>query len=198
MENIKRLKNIIIALKGEMKEFLVWTEFDESEKEQEIFKRYKEVFEEHSSPKELEKVYKNYLLEIEEVFKKATEEEKALLKSQKDKVAQALEKIKKLEAEIENIKSTIENLVEKTEFRHLYDEKRQLFSIGYNVEEEKLTKSYYDLLASEARQASFIAIAKKEVDKNIGLNWAGCLPLKIVIKAWCLGLERCLSILCLF
>ncbi len=166
MENIKRLKNIIIALKGEMKEFLVWTEFDESEKEQEIFKRYKEVFEEHSSPKELEKVYKNYLLEIEEVFKKATEEEKALLKSQKDKVAQALEKIKKLEAEIENIKSTIENLVEKTEFRHLYDEKRQLFSIGYNVEEEKLTKSYYDLLASEARQASFIAIAKKEVDKK--------------------------------
>ncbi|EIV99663.1 LOW QUALITY PROTEIN: cellobiose phosphorylase [Thermoanaerobacter siderophilus SR4] len=164
--NIERLKNIIGALKREMKEFLAWTEFDERQKEQEIFKRYKEVFEEHSSPKELEKVYKNYLLEIEEVFEKATEEEKALLKSQKDKVAQALEKIKKLEAEIENIKSTIENLVEKTEFRHLYDEKRQLFSIGYNVEEEKLTKSYYDLLASEARQASFIAIAKREIDKK--------------------------------
>lgn len=122
--NIERLKNIIGALKREMKEFLAWTEFDERQKEQEIFKRYKEVFEEHSSPKELEKVYKNYLLEIEEVFEKATEEEKALLKSQKDKVARALEKIKNLEAEIENIKSIIENLVEKTEFRHLYDEKK--------------------------------------------------------------------------
>ena len=35
------------------------------------------------------------------------------------------------------------------------------FSIGFNIEENKLTDSYYDLLASEARQASLVAIAKK-------------------------------------
>ena len=32
------------------------------------------------------------------------------------------------------------------------------------MEKSKFSKSYYDLLASEARQASYIAIAKGEVD----------------------------------
>ena len=45
----------------------------------------------------------------------------------------------------------------------LYDRERGLFSIGYEVEEDRLTDGYYDLMASEARQASFIAIAKGEV-----------------------------------
>ena len=42
--------------------------------------------------------------------------------------------------------------------------KRQLFSIGFNLEENRLSNSYYDLLASEARQTSYIAIARGEVD----------------------------------
>ena len=57
----------------------------------------------------------------------------------------------------------IEKLIEDTNFRILYDYKKKIFSIGFNVEENKLTDSYYDLLASEARQASLVAIAKKEV-----------------------------------
>jgi len=52
------------------------------------------------------------------------------------------------------------------DFRLLYDEKKELFSIGYNVEDGSLTKSYYDLLASEARQTSFIAIAKGDVPQK--------------------------------
>ena len=50
-----------------------------------------------------------------------------------------------------------------TDFDPLFDKSRQLFSIGYRVAESMLDKSYYDLLASEARQASFIAIAKGDV-----------------------------------
>ncbi len=46
-------------------------------------------------------------------------------------------------------------------FDFLYDPMRQLFSIGYRVEEAALDPSFYDLLASEARLASFIAIAKR-------------------------------------
>jgi cyclic beta-1,2-glucan synthetase len=42
----------------------------------------------------------------------------------------------------------------------LYDPARKLFSIGYRVAEGELDRSYYDLLASEARLASFVAIAK--------------------------------------
>ena len=57
-------------------------------------------------------------------------------------------------------------LIDNTKFIPLFDCKRQLFSIGYNVEDGLLTKSYYDLLVSEARLASYIAIARGEIDKK--------------------------------
>ncbi len=45
----------------------------------------------------------------------------------------------------------------------LYDWGRGLFSIGYEVEQNRLTAGHYDLMASEARQTSFIALARGEV-----------------------------------
>ena len=57
----------------------------------------------------------------------------------------------------------IDKLIKDTNFSILYNQEQQIFSIGFNIEENKLTDSYYDLLASEARQASFIAISKKDV-----------------------------------
>lgn len=56
-----------------------------------------------------------------------------------------------------------ENIILNMNFSLLYDSEKGIFSIGFNVEENKLTDSYYDLLASEARQASLIAIAKKDI-----------------------------------
>ena len=49
------------------------------------------------------------------------------------------------------------------DFRFLYDPHCHLFSLGYRVAEGTLDSSYYDMLASEARLASFIAIAKRDV-----------------------------------
>ncbi|HEY0519105.1 MAG TPA: glucoamylase family protein, partial [Ilumatobacteraceae bacterium] len=49
------------------------------------------------------------------------------------------------------------------DFDFLFDPTRKLFSIGFRVLEGALDPSYYDLLASEARLASFIAIAKGDV-----------------------------------
>ncbi|HUF12038.1 MAG TPA: glucoamylase family protein [Longimicrobiales bacterium] len=49
------------------------------------------------------------------------------------------------------------------DFGFLFDETRELFSIGFSHETHSLDPSYYDLLASESRLASFIAIAKKDV-----------------------------------
>src|SRR5687767_2305432 len=49
------------------------------------------------------------------------------------------------------------------DFRFLYDEKRKLFAIGYQQASHSLDESSYDLLASEARLASFIAVAKNDV-----------------------------------
>lgn len=62
------------------------------------------------------------------------------------------------------VEEQIENIpIANANFSVLYDKEKRLFSIGFNVEENKLTDSYYDLLASEARTASFVAIAKKDV-----------------------------------
>jgi cyclic beta-1,2-glucan synthetase len=52
-----------------------------------------------------------------------------------------------------------DDLVEEMEFPFLFDRQRQLFSIGYSVTDGRLDASYYDALASEARLASFVAIA---------------------------------------
>ncbi len=49
------------------------------------------------------------------------------------------------------------------DFRFLFDSGRHLFSIGYQVADGRLDGNYYDLLASEARLTSFVAIAKDDV-----------------------------------
>ena len=49
------------------------------------------------------------------------------------------------------------------DMRFLYDPKRKLFAIGYNVSTNRLDGSSYDLLASEARLGSFVAIARGDV-----------------------------------
>jgi hypothetical protein len=48
----------------------------------------------------------------------------------------------------------------------LFDDERKLFPIGYNVTASRKDDGYYDLLASEARLASFIAIAKGDVPQE--------------------------------
>ncbi len=49
------------------------------------------------------------------------------------------------------------------DFHFLFDESRKLFAIGYQQGTHVLDPSYYDLLASEARLASFVAVAKGDV-----------------------------------
>jgi cyclic beta-1,2-glucan synthetase len=63
----------------------------------------------------------------------------------------------------ERLASLADDLVEETEFDFLFDDERQLFSIGFNVTEGRLDASYYDTLASEARLASFLAIATGKI-----------------------------------
>ena len=54
-------------------------------------------------------------------------------------------------------------LVDQMDFDFLYNTKRKVLSIGYDVKRSRLAESYYDLLASEARATSFVAIAKGDV-----------------------------------
>jgi cellobiose phosphorylase len=54
------------------------------------------------------------------------------------------------------------------EYDFLYDKARNLLAIGYNVSERRRDASYYDLLASEARLCSFVAIAQGQLPQE---NW---------------------------
>jgi hypothetical protein len=54
------------------------------------------------------------------------------------------------------------------DYAFLYDRARHLLAIGYNVAEARVDPGYYDLLASEARFGSFVAIAQGELPQE---NW---------------------------
>jgi len=70
-------------------------------------------------------------------------------------------------ARLEELAARAQAVVESINFAFLYDPGRRIFSIGYRLADADgpghLDLSYYDLLASESRLASFIAIAKGEV-----------------------------------
>jgi cyclic beta-1,2-glucan synthetase len=63
-----------------------------------------------------------------------------------------------------------QRLFREMDFRFLFDPVRKLFSIGYRVADGTLDPSFYDLLASEARLTSFLAIAKGDVAPD---HWFG-------------------------
>ncbi len=56
--------------------------------------------------------------------------------------------------------------MEDMNFEFLYDRERDLLAIGHRVEDRRNDPSYYDLLASEARLASFVLIAKGAVPQR--------------------------------
>jgi len=64
---------------------------------------------------------------------------------------------------LQAIADQAQQLFRETDFSFLFDPTRKLFSIGFRVRDGALDPSYYDHLASEARLASFVAIAKGDV-----------------------------------
>jgi cyclic beta-1,2-glucan synthetase len=70
---------------------------------------------------------------------------------------------KSLERRLTDIGAMVGRMFDAMEFNFLFDPARQLLSIGYRVTDGSLDQNCYDLLASEARLASFVAIAKGDV-----------------------------------
>jgi cyclic beta-1,2-glucan synthetase len=54
------------------------------------------------------------------------------------------------------------------EYNFLYDSSQHLLAIGYNADDHHRDSSFYDLLASEARLSSFVAIAQGKLPQD---NW---------------------------
>jgi cellobiose phosphorylase len=68
-------------------------------------------------------------------------------------------------ADIERLALECEDLA-RMDFTFLYDEARHVLAIGYNVDERQRDASYYDLLASEARLTTFVAIAQGQMPQE--------------------------------
>lgn len=73
-----------------------------------------------------------------------------------------------LERRLSSLKRVSMKMFAEMEFGFLFEAERQLLSIGYRVADGTLDPACYDLLASEARLASFVAIAKGDIPAR---NW---------------------------
>ena len=78
----------------------------------------------------------------------------------------AYEKAASLVRDLRAIAAKAERWVAEMDFRFLLEQRRKLLSVGYNLDTRTLDAACYDLLASEARIAAFIAIGKGDVPQG--------------------------------
>lgn len=102
-------------------------------------------------------------------------------------IRKSVEHANRLIAALQSIAETADTLVREMDFKFLYNPVRRLLSIGYSLDARKLEKSCYDLLASEARTATFVAIAKEDIREEswfqLGRTQALCRG-KRVLLSW--------------
>jgi len=72
----------------------------------------------------------------------------------------------------QEIRDNAKKFFDEMDFSFLFHLQRQVFHIGYNLDQEKLDDNFYDLLASEARLASYVAITKGDVPQSHWLHLA--------------------------
>jgi cyclic beta-1,2-glucan glucanotransferase len=93
---------------------------------------------------------------------------------QKPELADLQRELPRCTTELEHVRSRLARLavdselfVAEMDFSLLYDKEREALSVGYDLAENRLQKSSYDLLASEARSAVFVGIAKNEIPQDV-------------------------------
>ncbi len=78
-------------------------------------------------------------------------------------LSSAIEANNSLRQRLDHLADSAQRLFFEMEFGFLFDREKRLFAIGFKVADAALDTSYYDLLASEARLTSLIAIAKRDI-----------------------------------
>ncbi len=79
---------------------------------------------------------------------------------------------KELAAELKAIAEISERLVQEMDFHCLYNRGRRALSIGMDAVTGQAAEACYDMLATEARIAAFIAIAKGDAPQEVWFNLA--------------------------
>ena len=101
----------------------------------------------------------------QQLVPEATPEERAWLDELRGHIAAAGRNAQGRIMAIERLALLVSELAV-MEYDFLYDKTRHLLAIGYNVSERRQDSSYYDLLASEARFSSFVAIAQGQLPQE--------------------------------
>lgn len=177
-----KVNDMVNKLKEEMGRFLPWISFtndtpnkflgeNNSKEVRGLVNRILKSLKNNIPLKDLSKKYGEIVTDIEkleEIMKNEKNKKEQILyfKKLKESFLNSMGNLDDFTKNYTKLIERIKKLSDETEFIHLYDRKRQLFSIGYDMQESGLTNSYYDLIASEARQASYIAIARGEVEEQ--------------------------------
>jgi len=93
-------------------------------------------------------------------------EEQHALQELSDRLPECAIEARDVASRLSKVAEEADLLVQEMDFRFLYNRKRKMLSVGYDVEQNELVESCYDLLASEARSAVFVAIAKGDILQN--------------------------------
>jgi cyclic beta-1,2-glucan synthetase len=93
-------------------------------------------------------------------------EARAVLELMRSAIARASSISRSIAKRLERLATRADVLAKGMDFKFFLDPKKKLLFTGYNAEEGRFTPSHYDLLASEARSAVFVAIAKGEIPQE--------------------------------
>jgi cyclic beta-1,2-glucan synthetase len=140
------------------------------------------------TPNKAELYYDRLAKRIEEAIRAGGHEEShVLLKRLQERLPACKAKAAALRKKLYEIAHTADRLAQEMDFGLLFDPRRKLLSVGYEVRGEKIEAACYDLMASEARIASFVGIAKSEIPQQCWFRlgrthtiWEG----KTVLASW--------------
>jgi hypothetical protein len=81
-------------------------------------------------------------------------------------IPHAIRNLHNLASMLRGVDEATERLIQETDFSLLVNPHRQVLSIGFEVNKERLHEACYDMLASEARVATFLAIARGDLPQQ--------------------------------
>ncbi len=133
--------------------------------------KFKELIPEFPQPPtlaQLAKVEQLLLQKINSCYSETnTNEENEWLNHYRQSITLAGQRAKEILLIVQQAAEKSEGLAE-MDYRFLFNSSQNLLSIGFNLDENRRDNSYYDLLASEARLASYITIATGKIPQE---NW---------------------------
>lgn len=104
-------------------------------------------------------------LEVE-ILSERSQELKGLSQRLLELLPEARHSAVQLIQQLRGLAKNVRKLANEMDFRFLLHPQRKLLSIGFDVESRQLNAACYDLLASEARTAVFVATAKDDIPQE--------------------------------